>query len=33
MERKAIDKKAEDPENGRKLWKLSEELLKKLKVV
>ena len=32
MERKAIDEKAEDPENGKKLWKLSEELLKKLKV-
>jgi NAD(P)-dependent dehydrogenase (short-subunit alcohol dehydrogenase family) len=32
MERKAIDEKAEDPENGEKLWKLSEELLKKLKV-
>ena len=32
MERKAIDGKAEDPENGKKLWKLSEELLKKLKV-
>jgi hypothetical protein len=30
MERKAIDEKAEDPENGEKLWKLSEELLKKL---
>jgi len=32
MERKPIDEKAEDPENGKKLWKLSEELLKKLKV-
>jgi NAD(P)-dependent dehydrogenase (short-subunit alcohol dehydrogenase family) len=32
MERKAIDEKAEDPANGEKLWKLSEELLKKLKV-
>ena len=32
MERKAIDEKAEDLKNGEKLWKLSEELLKKLKV-
>jgi NAD(P)-dependent dehydrogenase (short-subunit alcohol dehydrogenase family) len=32
MERKPIDEKAEDPENGKKLWQLSEELLKKLKV-
>lgn len=32
MERKAIDEKAENPGNGEKLWKLSEELLKKLKV-
>jgi len=32
MERKKIEEKAEDPENGKKLWKLSEELLKKLKV-
>jgi NAD(P)-dependent dehydrogenase (short-subunit alcohol dehydrogenase family) len=32
MERKAIDEKAEDPKNGEKLWKLSEELVKKLKV-
>jgi len=32
MERKAIDEKAEDPKNGEKLWKLSEELLRKLKV-
>jgi NAD(P)-dependent dehydrogenase (short-subunit alcohol dehydrogenase family) len=33
MERKAIDEKSEDPKNGEKLWKLSEELLKKLKVI
>lgn len=33
MERKPIDEKAEDPANGRELWKVSEELLKKLKVV
>jgi NAD(P)-dependent dehydrogenase (short-subunit alcohol dehydrogenase family) len=33
MERKPIDEKAEDPKNGEKLWKLSEELLKKLKVI
>jgi NAD(P)-dependent dehydrogenase (short-subunit alcohol dehydrogenase family) len=32
MERKAIDEKAEVQENGEKLWQLSEELLKKLKV-
>jgi NAD(P)-dependent dehydrogenase (short-subunit alcohol dehydrogenase family) len=32
MEREAIDEKAENPENGEKLWKLSEELLVKLKV-
>lgn len=32
MERKAIDENAEDPENGVKLWKKSEELLKTLKV-
>ena len=32
MDRKPIDEKAEDPENGKKLWELSEELLKKLKV-
>jgi len=32
MERKPIDEKAENPKNGEKLWKLSEELLKKLKV-
>jgi len=32
MERKAIDEKAEDTKNGEKLWKLSVELLKKLKV-
>lgn len=32
MERKPIDEKAEDPANGEKLWKLSEELLKKLVV-
>lgn len=28
MQRKAIDEKAEDPENGVKLWKKSERLLK-----
>lgn len=32
MQRKPIDEKAEDTINGEKLWKLSEELLKKLKV-
>ena len=32
MERKPIDEKAEDPENGKKLWRLSEELLAKLKI-
>ncbi len=32
MERKPIDEKAEDPENGKKLWQLSEKLLKKLEV-
>lgn len=32
MERKPIDEKAEDPDNGEKLWKLSEKLLKKLEV-
>ena len=31
MERKAIDKKAEDTNNGKRLWELSEEILKKLK--
>ena len=33
MERKPIDEKAEDPANGRELWKVSKDLLKKLKVV
>ena len=33
MERKPIDEKAGDPENGKKLWELSEELLIKLKVI
>lgn len=33
MERKAIDEKAEDPENGKRLWQLTEELLRELKVV
>jgi NAD(P)-dependent dehydrogenase (short-subunit alcohol dehydrogenase family) len=28
MSRKAIDEKAEDEKNGRKLWELSEELVK-----
>jgi NAD(P)-dependent dehydrogenase (short-subunit alcohol dehydrogenase family) len=32
MERKPIDEKAENQKNGEKLWQLSEELLKKLKV-
>lgn len=32
MERKPIDEKAEEPKNGEKLWKLSEELIKKLKI-
>jgi len=32
MERKAIDEKAENPENGAKLWEKSEVLLKSLKV-
>jgi len=32
MDRKAIDEKAEDPANGKKLWKLSEELMRKLRV-
>ncbi len=30
MERKAIDEKAENSDNGNRLWQLSEELLKKL---
>jgi len=30
MNHKAIDPKAEDPENGSKLWELSEELVKHL---
>ncbi len=30
MQHKAMDEKALDPENGRKLWKLSEELVKKI---
>ena len=29
MSRKAVDEKASDPENGRKLWAMTEELLKK----
>lgn len=33
MERKPIDEKAEDPKNGKKLWKLSEELLRKLLIM
>lgn len=33
MERKSIDEKAEDQANGEKLWKLSEELLKKLRLI
>ncbi len=33
MERKPIDEKAEDPENGKKLWELTEELLKRLKIL
>lgn len=32
MERNPIDEKAEDPANGKKLWKLSENLLQKLEV-
>ena len=32
MERKAIDEKAEDPENGKKLWDMSEALLKTFKL-
>jgi NAD(P)-dependent dehydrogenase (short-subunit alcohol dehydrogenase family) len=32
MERKPIDEKAENPENGKKLWELSEKLLIKLGV-
>lgn len=31
MERKAIDEKAEDSVNGKKLWKMSEDLLKDLR--
>jgi hypothetical protein len=30
MTRKEIDEKASDPENGKKLWKLSEELFQTL---
>lgn len=33
MERKAIDEKAESPENGKKLWLLSEELLGSIGVI
>lgn len=33
MERKPIDEKASDSENGKKLWQLSEDLLKKADVV
>jgi NAD(P)-dependent dehydrogenase (short-subunit alcohol dehydrogenase family) len=33
MSRKEIDEKASNPENGKKLWKLSEELLKRLQTV
>lgn len=33
MTRKEIDDKASNPENGKKLWELSEELLKKLQAV
>lgn len=33
MERKPIDKKASDSENGKKLWQLSEDLLKTIDVV
>jgi NAD(P)-dependent dehydrogenase (short-subunit alcohol dehydrogenase family) len=29
MSRKPVDEKASDPENGKKLWKMSEDLLKK----
>lgn len=32
MERKPIDEKAEESANGKKLWQLSEGLLKKLKI-
>jgi hypothetical protein len=27
MSRKEIDEKAADPENGKKLWRMSEELV------
>lgn len=30
MERKPIDEKADDPGNGKKIWQLSEELIKEL---
>jgi NAD(P)-dependent dehydrogenase (short-subunit alcohol dehydrogenase family) len=30
MERKAVDEKAANPENGKKLWKLSEKLMEKV---
>jgi hypothetical protein len=30
MSRKPIDEKAADPENGKKLWEMSEEAVKKI---
>jgi hypothetical protein len=30
MERKEMDEKTNDPENGQRLWELSENLLKDL---
>ncbi|MCJ7810002.1 MAG: hypothetical protein MUP26_07040, partial [Desulfobulbaceae bacterium] len=30
MQHKAMDEKAVDPENGRRLWELSEELMKSI---
>jgi len=32
MQHKAMDEKAVDPENGKRLWELSEELLEKIKL-
>lgn len=32
MERKPIDEKAENPANGKKLWEMTEELVKKLNI-
>jgi len=32
MSRKEVDAKAADPENGKRLWKMTEELLSTYKI-